>query len=511
MMLSSIRYLIRRSNIVFGLASVSLALAMGVVLALFVLIMAPTIPSWSSYKLVLVGVLGLAYLGALMVGDLRRSLLVSLVLAIPLNLPFSPLGDVPYHAGGALAGVVLYPYDFPLIGLLILSFLDTLGKRKPIHFSGIDVAAILLILWTTLSIYNSSQIPLSVFEVLRMAKLYLLARVIAGNVNTKRDTRDVLIAILIGLTIQGVIGVLQYATGTDLGLGLYTVGNLRRVSGTVGWPNTYGAYAAAVLSFGLAFWIFGAHSKLQLPIKLASILGVTALVLSFSRGAWISLVAGVGFSLVLAWRTARLRNRVLIRAVWILLTAATLALPFRGTLVLRISELESDAGVLTDRMKLNQVAINMIGSHPVLGIGINTFVNEMGRYDPTGVTAYFPQPVHNIYLLIAAETGIVGLALFLLLILLAFRAGFQATLSEDLFVSGCAAGALSGLVVLMVNNIADAHLRTDVLSGVFWLLIGILVALRGKWFSPHLDTSPWSGSGRFITDPSESGNAAASL
>src|SRR3972149_2612690 len=119
MMLSSIRYLIRRSNIVFGLASVSLALAMGVVLALLVLIMAPTIPSWSRYKLVLVGVLGLAYLGALMLGDLRRALLVSLVLAIPLNFGFSPLGEVLHHAGGAPAGVVLYLYDFPLIGLLV--------------------------------------------------------------------------------------------------------------------------------------------------------------------------------------------------------------------------------------------------------------------------------------------------------------------------------------------------------------------------------------------------------
>jgi hypothetical protein len=62
--------------------------------------------------------------------------------------------------------------------------------------------------------------------------------------------------------------------------------------------------------------------------------------------------------------------------------------------------------------------------------------------------------------------------------LITFREGVQAAKTDDRFLSACAIGILSGLVVLAVNNLADVHLRTDVLYALFWLLIGLVVAIR---------------------------------
>ena len=453
-------------------------MALGTVLGLLVLAVGQEMPGWSRHRLLLVLGMGLTYLATLAAGDVRRVLLLSLVVAIPLNLAFAPLGKVPYHAGGASAGVVLYPYDFPLVLVIVLWLLEILGKRKPIQFSNVDVAALLLIIWTAMSIYNSSYIRLSLFELVRMTKLYLLSHVVASNVKRKRDIQDVVIALAIGLIVQGVICALQYSVGTDLGLGLFTVGDLRRLSGTIGWPNTLGAYAATVLSVTLALWLYGARGRVRIPIGAACMAGLFSLILSFSRGAWISLLAGVAVTLFGGWRAGWLGTKSFRSFSVIALSAAMVGALFATSITARLGEVHPRMDVIVDRMQLNRVAMNMISAHPLLGVGINTFVDTMKRYDTTGVTYYFPQPVHNVFLLVAAETGLVALGLFLLLILIAFRAGLQAAKTDDRFLSACAIGISSGLIVLVVNNVADVHLRTDVLYALFWLLIGLAVAIK---------------------------------
>ena len=344
--------------------------------------------------------------------------------------------------------------------------------KKAVRFSSIDVAAIVFIMWTTGSIYNSSDTRLSVFEIIRVAKLYLLSHVVASNVKRKGDMQDVLVALLIGLVLQSVMSVLQY-TGIHLALGFSPVGELRRVVGTLGWPNTLGAYSAAIVSCALTLWIWGAGGRSETLIRAACMVGFLPLILTFSRGAWLALLAAVAFSLFLGWRKAWLGTSGLVRLVVAALSAAIIGASVATSITARLNE-----ETLADRFRLNQVAVSMIKAHPVVGVGINTFVDVMRRYDTTGVSSYFPQPVHNVFLLVAAETGLVGLGLFLLLILSAFRVGLRAAKTDDRFLSVCAIGVLSGLIVLVVSNLLDVHLRTDGLYALFWLLIGLVSAIR---------------------------------
>lgn len=471
--------LARRFDAAHDFASLLTAAVLGIVLGVSVIALATAVPAWSTYRLAFVLLLGFAYIGVLLTGNIRKALLVSLVLAIPLNFAFDPLGEVVMHAGGAPAGVILYPYDFPLAALLAILVIDALTKRKPIEFSSVDVVAIVLIVWTVVSIFNSSEVRLSFFETMRVAKLYVLARVVASSVRGRDDLKAVLLALLLGLIIQSVITVAQYTMGTDLNLGLFTVGELRRVSGTVGWPNTLGAYAATVLSVGIALWMFRINGRSRVLIGIACIAGFFPLLLSYSRGAWISLVAGVGLIVFLGWRGKRIQIRTAItRMGVIMLLASVVGFAYRDSITTRLRGINSGMEVLTDRMKLNEVALNMIRAEPIFGIGVNTFVDVMVEYDTTGISAYFPQPVHNVYLLLAAETGIIGLGIFLLLLFVVFREGLQIVWTANSFLAGSVIGILSGLLVLMVNNLADVHLKTDVLFAHFWLLIGLVIASR---------------------------------
>ena len=50
-------------------------------------------------------------------------------------------------------------------------------------------------------------------------------------------------------------------------------------------------------------------------------------------------------------------------------------------------------------------------SSPVFGVGLNNFVVKMEEFGQVIATYRFLQPVHNVFLLILAETGLVGLGL----------------------------------------------------------------------------------------------------
>jgi len=69
------------------------------------------------------------------------------------------------------------------------------------------------------------------------------------------------------------------------------------------------------------------------------------------------------------------------------------------------------------RSQLAKISLNIFKDNPFKGIGLNNFTTIMEKYGFITATTRFLQPVHNIYLLILSETGIIGFIGFLILIL----------------------------------------------------------------------------------------------
>jgi O-antigen ligase len=66
---------------------------------------------------------------------------------------------------------------------------------------------------------------------------------------------------------------------------------------------------------------------------------------------------------------------------------------------------------LTQRLAYNKIAGQVTENNPWLGVGVGQFVwNMLERLPAYG--AYFYQPVHNIYLLISSEVGLIGAFIF---------------------------------------------------------------------------------------------------
>jgi O-antigen ligase len=74
---------------------------------------------------------------------------------------------------------------------------------------------------------------------------------------------------------------------------------------------------------------------------------------------------------------------------------------------------------IVQRQTLMSQSLKMFWQSPIFGVGINNYFNNLNIY-LSKENPLLIQPVHNIFLLVLAETGIVGLATFLFVLLKSF-------------------------------------------------------------------------------------------
>lgn len=134
------------------------------------------------------------------------------------------------------------------------------------------------------------------------------------------------------------------------------------------------------------------------------ILGVNALILSFSRSGIAAGAMGIIISSLITIRS-KIFKTLLILCGFILIIITIFQ--FRNVTL-------NDESIVV-REQLNTAAVKLWSQSPILGIGLGNFLVDLPNVLPFR-TVYFLQPVHNIYLLILTEAGITGLAVFIWLI-----------------------------------------------------------------------------------------------
>ncbi len=123
------------------------------------------------------------------------------------------------------------------------------------------------------------------------------------------------------------------------------------------------------------------------------------------------------------------------------------------------------------RVFYNETAFNLIKQNPLLGIGLGNFVAVFGQYY-NNLQPWMFQPVHNIYLLAAAETGIADLLAFLWFLFLTVKSAWRKR--KDL-ITGCLLLVVSCFLFFGLFD----HFLWDIQQGqiMFWLFLGLLASL----------------------------------
>lgn len=187
-----------------------------------------------------------------------------------------------------------------------------------------------------------------------------------------------------------------------------------------------------------------------------------------SVGAMLGLAAGIGMLVLLNWRS---RKRVVALGLVAVLFTGFFIYLGRHSLheVLHLSDIAS-----RDRLTMWHTAQTMIQDKPLLGLGYNTFMANYNRY-VAGPTVW-PAYAHNCYLQIAAETGWVGLAAFMVFLFYLFKTCFRAAwIIRESFLMGLVAG----LIAFLVQSIFDTNLYAVRQAVLFWTLAGLAVGLSG--------------------------------
>jgi O-antigen ligase len=299
----------------------------------------------------------------------------------------------------------------------------------------------------------------------------VLVFIVYGVIREARHARWLVRGYVAGAVLSALVGLVVAAPGTA---------DATRLSGGIGDPNEL----ALVLVPGLALAFFaipGASGELERWLLIASA-GAMALALfeTGSRGGLVALATAFAAGLIFGGSR---RPHVLAALLsFTALGVAYFALVAPAELSGRV--LHFTAGGGSGRTDLWQIARQVARDHPVVGVGIGNFETVEAAYASrtTNLPAVDlvidnPHVVHNSYLELLAETGIVGLALFVAFIGGALALGWRAVSAfarsgeTDLELIG------RGLLVGLVGMLAASIFLSAEYEKQLWLMLGFAAAL----------------------------------
>lgn len=298
---------------------------------------------------------------------------------------------------------VVYFWDFLAIGFFILRIR---------HIKKATITPLLIfILSCALSLIFSDNIGAGLVRI----EQYLIAGLFGLSLSTldfKRLRYWLLSGVYIGLVIESFLAIAQVITERSIGLWILGERNfdlttpsianfnwfgelLLRPYATFPHPNVLAAYLVMVMPL-----IYFLEDKRRLIKHTLLVLGAVVVLLSFSRAAILVLI----FESFYFFRS-KLR--------WLVIVGLLL-LPI---LSVRLhSAISFDALSLSRREELAGIAWGIFINNPIFGTGLNSFINEVSKVGVIQGPNRFLQPVHNIFLLVLAETGMLGFIGFLYLI-----------------------------------------------------------------------------------------------
>ncbi|MBI4870425.1 MAG: O-antigen ligase family protein [Candidatus Riflebacteria bacterium] len=252
-----------------------------------------------------------------------------------------------------------------------------------------------------------------------------------------------------------------------------------RATGTFMQPTFLGAYLAASTVLALDRALRG-RSRGEKALALAALaLVVTGLMLSLSRSGWLGAAAG-GFVLVVLDRGLVAASRSLLPFVVVGLVTLGLLLYLRPPTNLDLSRIAATSSRSNqERIAIWTGTVELIRDNPWLGVGPGGFSRCFVPYSPPFLQEIFAaenmraQHAHSELLHVAAESGLVGLALWLGVVVLAVKALLareDGTAEEELRLRRVHLGMLAALLVNAAIGL-DARFATS--GMLLWYLVGM--------------------------------------
>ena len=250
----------------------------------------------------------------------------------------------------------------------------------------------------------------------------------------------------------------------------------RRMYSTLYNPNLLSAFLLIIMSAAASMMICTRHRWHHLLYLAFLALLTLCLILTYSRGAWLS-VCAIVFFFGLYWD----------KRVWFLFLAGPLVLTFyHGGVAHRLLSVFSHSGADTSvsmRMDMWEAAVAMFLDHPLFGIGWGAFKHVYPVYNEliqeAGIVIFH---AHNMYLNVLAETGVTG---FFFGVWFFFGNAWYAVRylrrhEKHTFDRSLAMTMAASVLSLAISGISDYDLFSTQISLTFWLMAALFANMYAE-------------------------------
>ena len=230
-------------------------------------------------------------------------------------------------------------------------------------------------------------------------------------------------------SFEAILALWQFKAQKSLGLYKLGEGHLSRaitgvakiVSSGTTYIRGYGTFPHPnILS---AFLVIGTIICLYLLLKstklwqktlysLAILVNILGLAVSFSRAGYLALIVGlIVFFGYLLYQNPVTNKKSIWMAIGVTVVSIIIAIFIFKPFLLTRSNITDDSSL--QRIFYAKIAVKMMASHPIFGLGIGESVLHMQQYSPIKLWFYQIQPIHNYFLLAGAELGIPGMLILI--------------------------------------------------------------------------------------------------
>ena len=414
---------------------------------------------------------------------LPETLFLILVLTIPIQLG--------KHFWPSFAHVLGLRVDFLsptifatdiVIFLLVLSFLARVFLTGKFPSKGLVVSIGIFLLTEVFATIFSKNFLLSSWSLVKFFEFSTLAIAVSG-LNYDKLNLNFPKIFTFSAAFSVVLATLQFWQQKSLSLwilgersfNLVTPGiakvellgtQILRPYATFPHPNVLAGFLV-ISAISIFFSNFGKFTKLSI----LSIL-IFGLFLTFSRSAWLSLAAAGAIAAATRFNWQKVVTAIII----FLLGLVFLQLIFpQNPVTTRFLQLgESDIHSLVLRKKLADAGLAMFFENLPAGVGLGNFIPSLPKFWDYEETVRFLQPVHNIPLLVLAETGLIGAAGVTFLIAGTFLNFLKNFKQIPAFILP------SWVVIILISNFDHYFWTLQQGQILFWTILGLTWAKTAK-------------------------------
>ena len=455
-------------------SSLVVASLLGVITGVLVLGLVEIEIKWFVYIL-----LGLVFvISVFVVKDRERFFWALFILSLQIYVSFR----IMYGYAGS--GGFEFPLAFIVGAMLMMYYLSAgfFSGSGIMIFGGYMATPILLVFITaSVSLLFTSEQFVGLVNFWKLLQYYLFYLIGLNCIRTKLQVDRIIKLLFAVLVMQSFVYYVQALMGITFSLAGHVSDNFVavRAGGTVGANSAiFATFIAPVMMLAIVrLMAIGPENQKRMAGFLLTLCGGVALVLTLRRGAWGGYMLGLIFILYLGYR------HKLLASGWLkFCTSFIVILLLLSPVIAEVVDEYRTGNPLDsafdERMRLNDIAIEVIKNNPVVGVGAGAYSHEYKSYLNDDLSQGWLFTVHNTYLLAAAETGLPGFLALCLFLFYALKLALKLTGCKDKYYQLIGL-AMAGYIVSYAFIIYWEPMVAFSPNALLWFLVGMMASIAG--------------------------------